>query len=37
VTWVHFPEATTEWRGEDATWMLREVPIASAFVGLGSR
>jgi SAM-dependent methyltransferase len=32
VTWVHSPEATTEWRGEDATWMLREVPIASAFV-----
>jgi arsenite methyltransferase len=32
VTWVHSPEATTDWRGEDATWMLREVPIASAFV-----
>jgi SAM-dependent methyltransferase len=32
VTWVHSPEATTEWRGEDAAWMLREVPIASAFV-----
>jgi SAM-dependent methyltransferase len=32
VTWVHSPEATTDWRGEDATWMLREVPIASAFI-----
>jgi arsenite methyltransferase len=32
VTWVHSPEATTDWRGADATWMLREVPIASAFI-----
>jgi arsenite methyltransferase len=32
VTRVHSPEATTDWRGEDAARMLREVPIASAFV-----
>jgi arsenite methyltransferase len=32
VTRVHSPETITEWRGEDAAQMLREVPIASAFV-----
>jgi arsenite methyltransferase len=32
VTQVHSPEAITEWRGENAAQMLREVPIASAFV-----
>jgi SAM-dependent methyltransferase len=32
VTQVHSPEAITEWRGEDAARMFREVPIASAFV-----
>src|SRR5829696_6998141 len=32
VTRVHSPETITEWRGEDAARMLREVPIASAFV-----
>ena len=29
---VHPPETITEWRGENAARMLREVPIASAFV-----
>ena len=32
VTRVHPPETITEWRGENAARMLREVPIASAFV-----
>jgi arsenite methyltransferase len=32
VTRVHSPETISEWRGDDATRMLREVPIASAFV-----
>jgi arsenite methyltransferase len=32
VTRVHSPETISEWRGNDATRMLREVPIASAFV-----
>jgi arsenite methyltransferase len=32
VTRVHSPETITEWRGEGAARMLREVPIASAFV-----
>jgi arsenite methyltransferase len=32
VTRIHSPETITEWRGEDAAQMLREVPIASAFV-----
>ncbi len=32
VTRVHSPETITEWRGEDGARMLREVPIASAFV-----
>ena len=32
VTLVHSPETITEWRGDNAARMLREVPIASAFV-----
>ncbi len=32
VTRVQSPEAIIEWRGEDTTWMLREVPITGAFV-----
>jgi SAM-dependent methyltransferase len=32
VTQVHSPETITEWRGDNAARMLREVPIASAFV-----
>jgi arsenite methyltransferase len=32
VTRVHSPETMSEWRGDDAAQMLREVPIASAFV-----
>jgi arsenite methyltransferase len=32
VTRVHSPEAITGWRGGNAAQMLREVPIASAFV-----
>jgi arsenite methyltransferase len=32
VTRVHSPETISEWRGDDAAQMLREVPIASAFV-----
>jgi arsenite methyltransferase len=32
VTQVHSPEAITAWRGDNAAQMLREVPIASAFV-----
>ena len=32
VTRVHPPETITEWRGENAARMLREVPIANAFV-----
>jgi SAM-dependent methyltransferase len=31
VTRVHSPETITEWRGEDAARMLREVLVASAF------
>jgi SAM-dependent methyltransferase len=32
VTQVHSPEAIIAWRGDNAAQMLREVPIASAFV-----
>ena len=32
VTQVHSPETITEWRGASAAQLLREVPIASAFV-----
>jgi SAM-dependent methyltransferase len=32
VTLGHSPETITEWRGDNAARMLREVPIASAFV-----
>jgi arsenite methyltransferase len=32
VTRVHSPEVITEWRGAGAAQLLREVPIASAFV-----
>jgi SAM-dependent methyltransferase len=32
VTQVHEPETITEWRGDNAAQMLREVPIASSFV-----
>jgi SAM-dependent methyltransferase len=32
VTRVHSPETISEWRGDDAAQMLREVPIDSAFV-----
>ncbi len=32
VTQMHSPETITEWRGDKAARLLREVPIASAFV-----
>jgi arsenite methyltransferase len=32
VTQVHSPETITEWRGDNAARLLREVPVASAFV-----